>query len=109
MPTIDSFNASQAYNRVLQAQTESTGYNDRDFGPEPPRVSPFLETVQGFTQKAVEDQYTAERLSYGALRGEVEMTELVPALLNAEHKLNTIVAFRDRIISAYQEVIRMPL
>ncbi|MCH9780672.1 MAG: flagellar hook-basal body complex protein FliE [Alphaproteobacteria bacterium] len=109
MPTVDSYNAAQAYNRVVQSQTAETGYRDSDFGPEPAIVSPFLETVQGFTQKAIDDNRTAEDLSYGALRGEVEMTELVPALLNAEHKLNTIVAFRDRIVSAYQEIIRMPL
>jgi flagellar hook-basal body complex protein FliE len=44
-----------------------------------------------------------------ALAGQADLTDVVIAVTNAEVTLQTVVAIRDRVIQAYQEIIRMPL
>ncbi|NBX04163.1 MAG: flagellar hook-basal body complex protein FliE, partial [Alphaproteobacteria bacterium] len=41
--------------------------------------------------------------------GKVDLTDLVTAVSSAELTLNTVVAVRDKVINAYQEIIRMPI
>ena len=38
-----------------------------------------------------------------------DITDLVTSIANAELALNTIVTIRDKVISAYQDIIRMPM
>ncbi len=53
--------------------------------------------------------YKGEAKSAEGLAGTAELHELVAAVSNAELTLNTVVAVRDRIISAYQDIIKMPI
>lgn len=41
--------------------------------------------------------------------GKAEMVDVVTAVAEAELTVQTIVAVRDRVISAYQEILRMPI
>ena len=47
--------------------------------------------------------------SADALTGDIGLPELVQAVSAAELTLQTTVAVRDRMISAYQEIMRMPI
>ncbi len=44
-----------------------------------------------------------------AVAGGANLQEVVEAVNAAEITLQTVVAVRDRIITAYQEIIRMPM
>ncbi len=44
-----------------------------------------------------------------ALVGKADLTDVVTAVSEAETALNAVVAVRDRVISAYQEIIKMPI
>ena len=39
--------------------------------------------------------------------GKAELVDVVTAVANAETTLETVVALRDRMISAYQDIMRM--
>ncbi len=41
--------------------------------------------------------------------GKADLVDVVTAVANAETTLETVVALRDRVISAYQEIMRMPI
>ena len=41
--------------------------------------------------------------------GKADLTDVVTAVSEAETALNTVVAIRDRVISAYQDIIKMPI
>jgi flagellar hook-basal body complex protein FliE len=41
--------------------------------------------------------------------GKAEVVDVVTAVAEAELTVQTIVAVRDRVISAYQEILRMPI
>lgn len=60
-------------------------------------------------QSTVDAAKTSEVVSAKAVAGKADVTEVVTAVTNAEMALDTVVAVRDRVISAYQEILRMPI
>jgi len=44
-----------------------------------------------------------------AATGKADIAEVAAAVSNAEVALQTVAAVRDRVISAYQEILRMPM
>ena len=51
----------------------------------------------------------SEQASIDAVSGRVGIQQVVEAITAAELDLQKITAVRDRVISAYQEIIRMPI
>jgi flagellar hook-basal body complex protein FliE len=60
-------------------------------------------------EQGVEIGRSAEAASTSAMLGQGGVTEAVLAISKAELTLQTAVAVRDRIVSAYQDVMRMPI
>ena len=59
--------------------------------------------------EAIEIGRSADAAATAALTGQGSVTEVVLAVSRAELALQTAVAVRDRIIGAYQEIMRMPI
>lgn len=74
-----------------------------------PQSGQFAEMIKQVAESAIEAGESAERLTAAAVRDKAELTDVVTAITNAEVTLQTVVAVRDRIISAYQEILRMPI
>ena len=53
--------------------------------------------------KAAETQMAAH------VQGKAELIDVVTAISSAEASLETVMAVRDQVISAYQEIMRMPI
>jgi flagellar hook-basal body complex protein FliE len=64
----------------------------------------FLE--KGLTG-ALGDIKTAETMSAQAITGKADLTEVVQAVNSAELALRTVTGVRDRMIAAYQDIMRM--
>ena len=45
----------------------------------------------------------------GAMTGTTETHELVQSIARAEMAMDTVVAIRDKVVEAYQEIMRMPV
>jgi flagellar hook-basal body complex protein FliE len=69
----------------------------------------FLSFVKEAAQNAVATQRKAESASIGGLAGRTDLLDVVSAVSNAETTLQTVVAVRDKLVSAYQELMRMPV
>jgi flagellar hook-basal body complex protein FliE len=69
----------------------------------------FLDLVAEGLESARSTGYNSEATSAEALANKAELHDLVSAVSNAELTLNTVVAVRDRMISAYQDIIKMPI
>ena len=69
----------------------------------------FGEALSRAVQNAVSTSREAEAASARGLMGEGSVTDLVVAVARAELTLQTAVAVRDRVVAAYQEVMRMPI
>lgn len=104
---IDPMSASAAYRAASSGESPfKTGGNM--VTPES-TGSEFGDLVRGAVMEAIESNRTAEETSARGLAGQANVTEVVTAIADAEATLSTVVAVRDRVISAYQEIMRMPI
>ena len=71
--------------------------------------SSFGALLEQVTQGAVQAGHVADSTSAAALTGQGGVTEVVVAVSKAELALQTAVAVRDRVVAAYQDVMRMPI
>ena len=69
----------------------------------------FGAALQRAVEGAVEAGHEADAGGARALTGQGGVTDAVLALSRAELALQTAVAVRDRVVSAYQDVMRMPI
>ena len=76
---------------------------------EPSPVEDFAQALKEVAQDGVETLRESEAISLKAAIGQADLTELVMAVSKAEMTLQTAVTVRDRVIQAYQEIIRMPI
>jgi flagellar hook-basal body complex protein FliE len=72
-------------------------------------ASGFGAAMQRALEQAVEVGREADAASTAALTGQGSVTDVVLAVSRAELALQTTVAVRDRVVAAYQEVMRMPI
>jgi flagellar hook-basal body complex protein FliE len=95
---LNMIDALNAYNKMGNLQG--------NYEPEKPDFTQLVESAIKSTQANV---VTAEKAVIGSVTGEVSLDELAIAVANAETSLKAVVSIRDRIVSAYQEIIRMPI
>jgi flagellar hook-basal body complex protein FliE len=60
-------------------------------------------------EQVVELGRSADAAATAALTGQGSVTDVVLAVSRAELALQTAVAVRDRVVGAYQEIMRMPI
>ncbi|MFM9889391.1 MAG: flagellar hook-basal body complex protein FliE [Rickettsiales bacterium] len=99
----DAFRAAQ---RILE-QTSSAAPDSR----RAPNIgdTSFLDYVSDSLKSAAASGYKSEVTATKALTGKADLTDVVTAVAGAETALNTVVAIRDKVISAYQDIIKMPI
>jgi flagellar hook-basal body complex protein FliE len=78
-------------------------------GAAPVEGAGFGGLVQRAMQQGVEIGRSAEAASTAAMLGQGSVTDAVLAISRAELALQTTVAVRDRVVAAYQDVMRMPI
>ncbi len=102
--TVHSSDAAAAYQRAVQTQVPAgpgaQGGAER---------GDFAEALREATAGAVDVLRRGEAESFKAAAGEADLTDVVTAVSRAEITLQTVVALRDRVIQAYQEILRMPI
>ena len=69
----------------------------------------FASLMKHSIRESVETMRTGEEMSAKAITGEADITDVVQAVTAAELTLQTVVTVRDRMISAYQDIMRMPI
>ena len=61
------------------------------------------------TESVVKTSNAAEGQAMQAIAGTGNITDMVSTVAQAELALQTTMAVRDRVVQAYQEIMRMPL
>lgn len=103
-PIIDPNVAINAYNNTQNiGKTAAGGSTEQAKGPS------FADFMRDSVQDSIDVLRTSETMSAKAVTGEADITEVVQAVTNAEITLQTVVSIRDRMVSAYQEILRMPI
>ena len=75
--------------------------------PAPTGAASFGAALQGAMSSLVHLGYDADTRSAQGMTGSRSLTDVVMAVSKAEMALQASVAVRDKVISAYQDVMRM--
>lgn len=81
-------------------------------GAAPEAPSPggnFADLMKSIGESALAAGAKADQMSLAAVDGKANVAEVVTAVANAELALQTVVAVRDQVVQAYQEILRMPI
>ena len=75
-----------------------------------PSIEPgFGDIMAGIANGMVTDIRRGEQVSMAGLKGEASTQEVVEAVMSAERSLQTALAIRDKIVTAYLEISRMAI
>lgn len=93
--------AAAAYARVDSGAqgADGTGDGAADFGA----------TLQQALQGVVDTGHAADSKAMDALNGNGNLTEVVTAVARAQLALESATAIRDRVVQAYQDIMKMPI
>ena len=97
---IDIASALRAYSQTPKADA---GASDAASG------GGFGEMLTQTLDDAVKSSKAGETAMAAGAAGKAELVDVVTAVANAETTLETVIALRDRVISAYQDIMRMPI
>jgi flagellar hook-basal body complex protein FliE len=89
--------ASEAYSRTAGVGATADGPNS------------FGAAITQALGQAVQTGHTADDQAMKALGGGGNLTEVVTALSHAEVTLQAATVIRDRVVQAYQDIIKMPI
>lgn len=104
--SIASLLANRAYSEAIKNPALETG-NGLEARAE--KTNDFSNLVSDYLGSAIETGKTSEAVAQQALTGQADMIDVVTAISAAETTLETVVAVRDKVISAYESIIRMPI
>lgn len=99
---IDPVSAARAYQQAANASSAGggvAGADSMDFGG----------LVQQAIREAGQSATVAENQALAVAGGRADIVDVVTAIAAAETQLQTVIAVRDQVISAYQEILRMPI
>ncbi len=69
----------------------------------------FSSLLQGAVNGVAQSGKAAEAQAMAAAGGKADIVDVVTAVAESEAALETLVAVRDRVIAAYEEIMRMPI
>ena len=95
--TVTPSSAANAYARV---QSGALGGGDG---------SGFGDVMTRALQGVVSAGHQADAQAMRAISGEGNLTEVATAVTRAELSLQTAISIRDKVVQAYQDVMRMPI
>ncbi|ODN68689.1 flagellar hook-basal body complex protein FliE [Methylobrevis pamukkalensis] len=91
---------SKLANRDPQAQTGV---------PKADALGGFGDMLRNQMQSVVETGNASEMKQAALVNGKADIVDVVTAVAETEVALGTMVSVRDRVISAYEEIMRMPI
>ena len=101
-------------NDVISAYRNTANRVSQSAGSESGRGSDgpsFGSMVQGAIQDAIDAGKKSEAAAHTAISGKssADPTVIAQAVNNADITLQTVIAVRDKVVSAYQNILQMPI
>ena len=69
----------------------------------------FSETLGQVLNSVAEAGHKADQQSAAAVQGKADMVDVVTAVAESQTAIETLVAVRDRVVAAYEEIMRMSI
>ncbi len=106
--TIAPSAAAAAYQAVAKIGAESAAAGSTA-GAGVAGAPDFSQYLSQAMDNAVGTLRTGEQMAAKQVTGQADVVNVVNAVNNAELTLDTVVAVRDKIIAAYQNIMQMPI
>ena len=101
-------NINQAIDAYKSAAKGSFGGTDNDKAMST-GGDDFASLVKGAIKEAIRIGEHSEQMSIAGINDKADLTQVVTAVAEAELTLQTVVNVRDKVITAYREILRMPM
>jgi flagellar hook-basal body complex protein FliE len=103
------FVAAKAY-AAVQAQASSLSQSAASLGPgQPGGAGGFEDILKNAMTDAVQSSHKAEAQMQAQVQGKGNLIDVVTAINSAQTSLQTVLAVRDQVIQAYQQIMQMPI
>ena len=108
---IASSTANKLYGAALAASqpTPTDSPFPIEIGGEETQGQSFVQTVSAVANDMVETLVAGEQTAQDMMAGKADAQAVVEALAATEMALEMAVAVRDKVVEAYQEILRMPV
>ena len=93
---------------LVSATDAATAYARTESG-QPGGLEGFGQALTSALQGVVDAGHTADAQAASGIAGSGNLTDVVSAVNRAELALQTTTAIRDRVVQAYQDIMRMPI
>ena len=104
MPVMNLADAAAAYGKIASTPL-GKGPTDRI----EPKGPDFGAVLRDAAEDAIGQLREGEDKTIEAAAGSADINQVVRAVAEADMTLQTVVAVHDRVIQAYQDVLRMPI
>ena len=101
--TIDPTSAAAAYAKIANAASAPGAAAPKPQGNE------FANLVQDAINQVMETGRASEQKMAEGVNGQAPLIDVVTAVTTAEMTLETVTSIRDRMVAAYQDVVKMPI
>lgn len=101
--TTANFNATNAYKVAQKMIDQSSTATTGSAGPS------FSDIMSSAASKTMGEVKKAEQVAADAMVGKASLNEVVTAVNGADVALKGVIAMRDKMINAYQDIIKMPI
>lgn len=99
--------AANAYAKL--ARLADPGVNPSQTGGGSAGAPSFGAMVRDAITSVVEQGHKSDALAQGMAAGKANIVDVVTAVSETEVAVQTLVSVRDKVISAYEEIMRMPI
>jgi flagellar hook-basal body complex protein FliE len=99
--------AISAYKNAAKSVTGGTSPSEEGAATE--TGTDFASLLRDGAKAAIDASKNSEELSKQGLAGKADVRDVVAAVNNAELTLQTVIAVRDKVISAYNEILHMAI
>ena len=93
----------------VQAAYAKAAENKPAASPLDPPTQDFSTLVAEAAQSAVDSVREGDRMAIAGLTGQAGLQQVVEATMAMESTVQVTVAVRDKLVEAYQDVMRMPI
>lgn len=97
--TVTYANTAQLLDQAARGAQQTTPAAGPDFG----------QLVNESIQSVVDAGKQSDQMTVNMVNGQGSMVDVVTAIAETEVAIEGMVAVRDRVISAYEEIMRMPI
>ncbi|SEP98399.1 flagellar hook-basal body complex protein FliE [Devosia sp. YR412] len=96
-------NASRLINQAAKPNTDLLALGTQQNG------GSFADMLAQQVQGVVDSGKTSDAMAIDMVNGKANVVDMVTALSETEIAIESMVTVRDRVISAYEEIMRMPI